>query len=231
MHAMSTDITIVHLAIAMASFVFAHFVMSGPLRRLLVKVLGAQSFLLVYSLISLGTFAWGVIAFDRAASTTPLWNGSHPFAWAIGSILTIVALALILPSFVQNPALPGVKAAGLGTVIPSGVFTITRHPMMWGFSLWALGHIVVAPETRVFLFMGSLVLLGLLGSHFQDKRKLAQNEREFGPWQRRTTFWPDVRQFGRIGIIWLIAVLLWFAATALHYGLFGIPAGLLLWIV
>ena len=224
------DSTIIHLAIAMASFVISHFLMSGPLRRPLISALGAQPFLLCYSVVSLGTFAWAAVAYDRAAVTAPLWSGMHPLAWIAGSILTIVALALILPSFVRNPALPGAKAAGLGTVVPTGVFTITRHPMMWGFSLWALGHIIVAPELRVMIFMGSLILLGLLGSHFQDQRKLAENTREFEPWQRRTSFWPDVRQFTRLKATWLVAAVLWFIATVVHREAFGIPAGPWLWL-
>jgi len=227
---MQIDKTLLHLAIAMASFVLSHFLMSGISRRPLISTLGQQSFLLFYSLVSLCTFAWAVVAFDRASATTPLWDGTHPVPWLMGSILTIVAVALILPSFARNPALPGAKAAGLGTVIPHGVFTITRHPMMWGFSLWALAHIIVAPELRLFIFMGSLILVGLLGSHFQDKRKLAQNTREFAPWQRRTTFWPKVSQFRRIGIVWLIALVLWFIATTVHWELFDIPAGIWLWL-
>lgn len=220
------DNTHIHLTISMASFVLSHFLMSGPLRRSLISALREQGFILFYSLVSLCTFAWAAVAFDRAVTMPSAWDGTHPLPWLLGSVLTIVSLAFLLPSFVRNPALPGVKAAGLGTVIPTGVFRITRHPMMWAFSLWALGHIIVAPEPRVFIFMGSIILVALLGSHFQDKRKVAQNNREFGPWQRRTTFWPDVRQFGRIGIVWLIALVLWFLATTLHWELFGIPAGL-----
>jgi hypothetical protein len=74
--------------------------------------------------------------------------------------------------------------------------------------------------------MGTLILLGLLGSHFQDKRKLAQNKREFEPWQRRTSFWPNLRRLGNLGLVWLIAVVLWFIATIIHWEVFGIPAGL-----
>lgn len=227
---MKIDTTLLYLAIAMASFVLSHFLMSGVFRKSLISALGEQGFLLSYSAVAICTLAWAAIAFDRASATEPLWDGMHPLAWLIGSVLTIVALALLLPSFGRNPALPGAKAAGLGTVIPTGVFTITRHPMMWAFSLWALGHIIVAPQLRVLIFMGSLILVGLLGSHFQDQRKLAQNAREFGPWQRRTTFWPNVRQFRRIGIVWLIAVLVWFIIATVHWEVFGIPAGLWLWL-
>ena len=224
------DFALVQLSMASASFVITHFAMSGPLRRPMNSLLGAQGFLAIYSLVSLVTFAWAVVAFDRVPASAMAWNGTHPLAWIAGSVLTIVSLAFLLPSFMHNPALPGVKPAGLSTVIPSGVFAITRHPMMWGITLWALGHIIVAPTAQVAIFMGALILVALLGSHFQDKRKLAQSRREFGAWQRRTTFFPDLAQLGQIRITWLVAVLLWFIATIVHWEFFGIPAGPWLWI-
>ena len=31
---------------------------------------------------------------------------------------------------------------------PRGVFAITRHPMMWSFTLWGTAHILVFPTTE-----------------------------------------------------------------------------------
>lgn len=227
---MDWDGNTINLALAMSSFALAHFSMSGVLRRKLISTLGTQPFLLAYSLVSLCLFAWAVVAFDRAPATAALWDGAHPVAWAAGSLLSILALGLLLPSFARNPALAGQKAAGLGTVIPSGVYTITRHPMMWGISLWALSHIIVAPQPRVFIFMGALIIVALLGSHFQDKRKVALNNREFAPWMRRTTFLPDLTKLGQIPVTWMVALIVWFLITTLHWHFFGIPAGLWMWI-
>lgn len=192
--------------------------------------MGAQNFLLFYSAIALCLFGWVFVAFDRAPHTAQLWNGMNPIVWTVASIVSILSLALLLSSFSRNPALPGVNAAGLGTIIPTGVFTITRHPMMWGIALWALSHILVAPEARVLILMAGLILVALLGSHFQDKRKIRQNNREFGPWQRRTTYWPNVRKLGELRTATLIALVVWFLATTAHWHFFGIPAGLWMWI-
>ena len=224
------DFGLVHLMVVAGSFIATHFALSGPFRRPLMSRLGEQGFLITYSLISIVTFGWTVVAFDRAPATAAVWDGTNPVAWIIGSVLTIVALVFLLPSFKRNPALPGVKAAGLGTVIPTGVFTITRHPMMWGITLWAVGHIVVAPNAPVGILMGALILVALLGSHLQDKRKLAQNKREFSPWQRRTSFWPEWRKLGNLRLTWLVALLVWFVITVVHWEFFGIPAGLWLWL-
>ncbi|MBF9150906.1 NnrU family protein [Novosphingobium jiangmenense] len=224
------DPALIHLVVATAGFVGTHFLMSGPLRPTLASALGSQGFLLLYSLVSIGTFAWAVVVFDRAPADGALWNGMSVAPWALASILTITALALLIPSFARNPALPGKSAAGVGTWIPVGVFRVTRHPMMWGIALWALGHMIASPTPRVLILMAGLILLALLGSHFQDKRKVAQNKREFSPWQRRTTFWPQLRELAGLKTIWLLAFLVWFIATWLHYHLFGIPAGLWMWV-
>lgn len=218
------------LAAAVGLFTLTHFAMSGFLRARLISALGNQTFLLVYSLVALCLFAWMLVAFDRAPSTAQLWNGTHPVAWFVASVVTIVALALLLPSFSRNPALPGHNAAGLGTIIPSGVYAITRHPMMWGIALWAIAHIIVAPEARVLILMVGLIVVALLGSHYQDKRKIRQNNREFAPWQRRTTYWPNLRNLGELRTTWLVALLVWVIATMAHWHFFGIPAGLWLWI-
>lgn len=224
------DAGLLNLVVATVAFVATHFIMSGPLRPVLASRFGAQGFLLLYSLISIATFAWAVIAFDRVDSDFTLWNGMETIPWALASLLTITALVLLIPSFVRNPALPGKSAAGVGTWIPVGVFRVTRHPMMWGIALWALGHMIASPSPRVLILMAGLILLALLGSHFQDKRKVAQNKREFSPWQRRTTFWPQLRELAGLKTIWLLAFLVWFIATWLHYHLFGIPAGLWMWV-
>lgn len=224
------DTWLAQLLVSAAFFVASHFIMSGPLRSPMISALGQQSFLLVYSLVSLAAFAWMVVAFDRVDSDIALYDGMAVIPWLIASVLTLVGLALLLPSFGRNPALPGRKAAGLGTVIPSGVFKVTRHPMMWGFTLWALGHLIAAPTLRVAILMGSIILLALVGAHLQDRRKLAGNTREFGPWQRRTSFWPRLGHLGALGLAWPLALLLWFLATWIHYEFFGIPAGLWMWI-
>lgn len=224
------DADLIHLVIATAAFVFTHFAMSGPLRQPLVSRLGAQGFLLLYSLVSIGTLAWSVVVFDRTDADWQAWNGMAPVPWALASLLTLTGLALLIPSFARNPALPGKTAAGLGTVIPVGVFRVTRHPMMWGIAIWALGHMIAAPSARVLVLMTGIILLALVGSHFQDKRKVAGNKREFGPWQRRTTFWPKFGELLRLHTILLITFLVWFIATWIHYHLFGIPAGLWLWL-
>lgn len=223
-------VSLIQLFLVVGAFLLTHFLMSGMFRKKLLRSLGKANFLLVYSLTSICLLGMAIVLFERSPNDHVLWNGMHPVAWAAASVLTIIATALLLPSFQGNPALPGVKAAGLATVIPSGVYTITRHPMMWAIAFWSLSHIIAAPSLRSLILMGGMIVLALLGSHLQDKRKLAENTREFAPWQRRTSFWPQLRNLGRLKLTWITALVLWFLVTLVHWELFGIPAGPWMWL-
>ncbi|WP_062341875.1 NnrU family protein [Novosphingobium sp. CCH12-A3] len=224
------DHALIQLIVATTAFVFSHFVMSGPAREPLVSIMGKQGFLLFYSVISFATLAWASVTFVHAASAPLLWDGTGDVPWVLSSLLTIAALTLLIPSFAGNPALPGKKLAGLSAVLPAGVFRVTRHPMMWSIALWAFAHILVAPSPRVLVLMTGLIILSLVGSHFQDKRKLAENRRDVGAWQRRTSFLPRIAELPALGTIWLYAAILWFLVTWLHFHLTGIPAGLWKWL-
>lgn len=217
------------LGIAATSFAATHFVLSHPLRRKLVRSLGNEVFLLVYSLIALATFGWMVVSFDRTPAGEPLWNGHAPLPWAVASVLTVIATALFLASFYRNPALAGAKLAGLSTVIPKGVFLITRHPMMFGIGIWALAHIIVAPTLRSLILMGTTLLVAIGGAHLQDRKKQALDAKNWGPWMRRTPFWPNIRKAGELGSIWALALALWLLFTWLHVPLAQEPAGV--WIL
>ncbi|MCW1382193.1 NnrU family protein [Novosphingobium sp. KCTC 2891] len=216
---------LVWLGAAMAAFLGTHFVLSHPLRAPLVRALGARGFQAVYSLIALATFGWTVIAFARTPAGTPLWDGTALVPWIVASLLTLVALALFMASLVGNPALPGARVHGLSAVLPRGVFRITRHPMMMGFALWSVSHILIAPTPRGFVLMGGLLLLALGGSHLQDEKKKALYGTEWRSWMKRTSFWPNLANIGELRIFLLGAILPWLFVTWLHIPLALVPAG------
>lgn len=219
------------LAAACTTFVGSHFVLSHPLRTPLVRRLGERGFLLVYSLIAFAALAWLALAFDRAPAGPALWNGAAPLPWIAASVLTLLALGLFVGSLSRNPALPQVQLAGLSARKPQGAFTITRHPMMMAFALWAVSHILIAPTPRTLLLALAILVLALIGARLQDARKLAANPREWGVWMQRTSFWPKLRRLGALGPLWIVAVLAWLAVTGLHVWLAGIPAGVWGWLV
>lgn len=220
------DHGLLHLGIACTAFVGSHFVLSNPLRRPLIRLMGETAFLAVYSLIALAALVWVVFAFDRAAGGAPLWDGTALLPWGAASLLTYLGLVLILASLDNNPALPRTNLAGLSARKPWGAFRVTRHPMMFGIALWALGHVLVAPTARGAVLHGSLVALALGGSALQDRRKQAASPREWGVWMARTTFFPRPREARALGSAWIAGAIVWVLLTGGHLYLADIPAGL-----
>lgn len=218
------------LSAASIAFVGGHFVLSHPLRPGLVKALGERGFLGLYSLVSLATFAWMVMAFLSAPFEPRLWDGFEDLPWAVASLLTIVALVLFLGSLKGNPALPEQKTAGLADKVPAGVFRVTRHPMMWGFALWAAAHILVSPTPRTLILAGSIGFLALVGAHLQDRKKRALLGSAWAAWEARTSYWPRLSQLGAAGWLWAAGFVLWLAITWAHAPLGFVPAGVWKWI-
>lgn len=214
------------LAAASAAFVGSHFVLSHPLRAPLVKAVGANLFLLLYSVVAIATFAWMVLAFARTPGEGALWDGFGLVPWVVTSVLTLLGAALLVGSFFGNPVVPGAKLDGLSAKRPRGAFVVTRHPMMWGLALIALGHVVVAPTTRSLVFMGALLLLALGGAAGQDHRKMVADPKEWGVWRQRTSFVPRLERIGAMKLELALATFLWLAITGLHLTFGGIPAGI-----
>ena len=177
-----------YLTLVSASILFvgSHFLMSHQLRAPLVRRFGANGFMLVYSFVSLATFVWMIFEFGRAPKAEGFWTVGE-VVWVIASAITLVSAVLFSGSFIRNPSLPGVPDA-LAAQTPSGVFKATRHPMMWGFALWGVGHILVAPRIDNFIFAGSLVFLALAGSKAQEIKKRRLMGGQWESWLRRTHF-------------------------------------------
>ncbi|WP_084355774.1 NnrU family protein [Novosphingobium lentum] len=218
------------LVTACLALLAGHFVLSHPLRKPLVKAVGPRAFLALYSLVAAATFAWMIMAFAHAPTEPALWDGTGDVPWLVSSLLTIVALALFLASLAGNPALPQANVAGLSTRKPSGVFRITRHPMMWGFALWAIAHMLVAPTPRTLVLAGTILILALVGAWLQDRKKVAMTGREWRTWMSRTRFAPGLSDWDALGWTWGLALIAWVLVTLVHVTTVGIPAGIWKWI-
>ncbi len=226
------DESLTPLIAASVTFIGTHFALSHPLRAPVVKALGPTGFLALYSVVALASFAWMVMAFRTiGAGGTPLWDGSGNAFWAAASLLSLIALTLFLGSLRGNPALPDPRATALAEQPVHGVFHITRHPMMWGFALWAVAHILVSPTPRSLVMVGSIAFLALVGAHLQDRKKEALLGANWASWEAKTSYWPRWAQLGKAGAaLWLISLGLWLAITWAHLALAYIPAGLWRWV-
>ena len=179
-------------------FVGSHFAMSHPLRAGLVRRLGDKGFQIAYTLVSFATLFLMVEGFQRAPVTAPFWP-ANDLLWAVATLLMLISAILFVGSLIGNPALPVPEAAAKRIAVkdPHGVFRITRHPMMWGFALWGVAHILIAPRIDTLILCGAIITLALVGAKLQDGKKFVLMGDAWLHWQSRTSFLP----FGR-GFAW-----------------------------
>ena len=226
------DAPLANLVAASVAFVGTHFALSHPLRAPLVKMLGERGFLALYSVVALVTFGWMIVAFRLVGpGGTPLWNGTGDIAWVVASVLTLCALVLLFGSLIGNPALPAAaKSAGLATKQPTGVFRVTRHPMMWAFALWAIAHGIVSSTPRSLIVSAAILILALVGAHLQDRKKAALLGADWNAWSARTRYWPRWAALFNVGWgLWALATVGWLAFTWAHIHANGMTAGLWRW--
>ena len=219
-----------HLIVASLAFLATHYVASTPLRDVLVKTMG-KAYLGVYTLIAFATLGWMIWAFYHApfvnlwyaVALRPLPLILMPFA------LIFIVCALTTP----NPTLVG-KEKLLGSKEPArGILRITRHPLMWGFALWALSHIVARGDAAAVIFFGTFAVLAVSGAWLIDRRKAATHGEE---WRRFAAVTSNVpfgaiaggrNQFKAGEIGWwkvALALVLYALLVVFHHRLFGAHA-------
>jgi uncharacterized membrane protein len=224
------DPALLSLTAASVTFVGTHFALSHPLRAPIVARIGEGPFLGLYSLVAAGTLVWMVFAF-RAAPLADLGGGTGEIGWAVATVLTLPALLLFLGSLWKNPALPNPGASAAIDRAPTGVFAVTRHPMMWGFALWAVAHLIIDWSWRTTIVATAILLLALVGAHLQDRKKEALLGEPWAGWEAKTSYWPRwSRLFSAGAALWLATIALWLAITWAHINAAGVPAGLWRWI-
>ena len=220
------------LVIGAVLFVGLHFLLSHGLRSRLVSAWGLKPYLGVYSLLSLISFAimlWGYGKADGAF----LWSAPAWGYWAAQPVMLAAAILFVGSMLNMSPAAPENDKALASPAATRGVFAITRHPMMWGFALWAIVHMVMNGDSATLVLTSAILLLALVGAAGQDVRKRA----EIGPaWEgfvTRTSYWPFGAQIsGRRdwSTLWpgwaatLGGILLYGALLIGHDWLFGVPA-------
>ena len=181
------------LLAAMFIFVASHELLSHPLRRPLVNAIGVRPFMAFYSLVAFATGALAIWGFARAPVEV-LWT-APAIVLQLAAPLMVVASILFVGSLLDaNPALPGAEGRLTSAPVPRGVLRVTRHPMMWGFALWAIVHIIVAGTSRSVVFASGILVLALFGAAMQDRKKQALLGEGWTAWRAQTAFIPFAAQ-------------------------------------
>jgi uncharacterized membrane protein len=219
-----------HLVVASLAFLVTHYVASTPLRDVLVKTMG-KAYLALYTLVAFATLGWMIWAFYHAPFVN-LW-----YAVALRPVpLVVMPFALILivcALTMPNPTLVGKEGLLKSTEPAGGILRITRHPLMWGFTLWACSHIVARGDAAAAVFFGTFAVLAVSGAWLIDRRKAAAHGEE---WRRFAAVTSNV-PFGAIAggrnhfepaeIGWwkvVLALVLYVLLLVFHHRLFGAHA-------
>lgn len=212
---------------AFTVFLIAHSLPSiRPLRAGLVARLGRRGYLAAYSVASLALLAWLVSAALRAPYLG-LWT---PPVWAYHQALLTAPLGVILAVaglLRPNPLSIGVAGGDFDETRP-GLVGVTRHPVLWGFALWAFAHVPPNGDLVSVVLFGALGGFSLAGFTLVDRR----TRRQLGAaaWRRLAAACPLVpfaRGLPRFAGRDLLALGLGVAAVALllgglHLRLFGV---------
>ncbi len=152
---------------SLALFVALHSVPAIPaIRGQLISRLGRVPYLLLYSLVSL--VALGLVfrtAF--ALDYIPLWDAA-PWQALVTIVMAPIGLFLVLAGLVSRNPLSITLRPDDGSM--GAVVSVTRHPVLVGFLLWATGHLFPNGDLRSVILFGLLALFCLGGIAMQEAR-------------------------------------------------------------
>lgn len=155
-----------NLLIALGVFLALHSVPAiAPIRAGAIAVLGRRTYLGLYSLVSVLVLAW---VFQAALTTDyiPLWQ---PAGWQAKVTLVTAPIGVFL-------VLAGLASANPLSITmrqderPGAITTVTRHPVLWGFLFWSLGHLVPNGDLRSLILFGGLAIFTASGFALLDRR-------------------------------------------------------------
>lgn len=159
--------------LALALFLALHSIPAiPPIRAGLVAIAGRRAYLFVYSLASVASLAW-VFHAAFALDYVELWPPAPWQAWIAVALVPVALFLLIAGLISSNPLSISFRRRESR---PGAIVSITRHPVLWGFFLWALGHVVANGDLRSLLLFGSLGLFAIMGMAITERR----NRRRLG---------------------------------------------------
>jgi uncharacterized membrane protein len=166
--------------LALLLFLTAHVVPPAPpVRRRLIALLGRRGYLLGYSVLSLLLLTWIIVA-ARDAPYVTLWTFEP---WQ--PVVPVIAMPLAFWFVTVGLAEPNPLSISLRHSDPAAplapIVKIARHPVLWGFLIWALAHLPPNGDLVSLVLFGGLAGLALAAMPVLDRRARARLGKEH--WQ------------------------------------------------
>ena len=215
------------LAAASAAFLLTHLASGMPLRAKLVAALGEWPYRGLYSTVAFLTLGWAIFAYAHAPAQELLWTPLRHLPVAVMPFAFILAAG----GLARNPTAVGAEKLLKSDEPARGMIRITRHPFMWGVMLWAGVHILANADAKSLVFFGGLLLVAVLGTLSQEKRKARAAGEDWQRFASATSHVPFVAVAqGRNRIVWreigwqgpILGLVLFAAFFGAHSWLFGV---------
>jgi len=208
----------------MAVFVLTHVIIGRTgIKPSLVTRFGSQTYLTLYSTLSLLLLAWVIYAV-LTAERVVLWDTP---AWSYGFAVLVSAAAFVLigiGAFSPNPLSVAFRKTGFDPDRP-GVVGWVRHPLILGLALWGVAHVPGNGDWPSLVLFGGSMLFGALGVFAVErrmKRRLGMRE-----WLRLARSRGNIDRWMILGTAG--GLVLWATSLLLHPVLFGVdPLSLVL---
>lgn len=198
-------------------------------RGRLSQQFGEVGFRVGYSVASLMSLVLLVLTY-KATGVIALWT--LPI-WLIWILALLMLPAFVL--FVASVAAPNPTAVGgkLGEAGPVGITRITRHPMLWSFTIWAAVHLLVNGDLASFFFFGAFLVTAVVGMPSIDRKLAAGNPTLWAALAPTTSILPfGAILTGRNKLVieeiprWVLiaGAVIWLLVTLTHHWIIGVSA-------
>jgi len=139
----------------------------------IVGVLGERAWLASFSALSIAGISWLAYSFNQAvAGPNHLYWAAPGWAYHLSPLVILVAaLFAVVGVTTPNPTAVGAEALAEKPETVKGILRITRHPFLWGATIWALWHVFVNGDKASIIFFGTFALLAMLGTFSIDDKK------------------------------------------------------------
>jgi uncharacterized membrane protein len=176
----------------LAVFIGSHVIAAVPaMRRALIARFSERGFLLAYSTMSVGLFAWLIVT-AMGSPTTALWAPAPWAYWVTVILMPFAALLLGASLLAPNPLSIALVPDTFDPERP-GAVAITRHPILWGLGLWGLSHVPPNGDTVMLTLFGGLGFFAFVGMAIVERKKRSSLGQ--GRWRSlaaRTSYLPFV---------------------------------------
>lgn len=177
------------LAIASAAWIMLHALVAGTFRPAIAGSVGEHAFRGIFSVLSVLSLGFLIWAY-RDAPFVPLWDFGIG-AGHLAKLLVFIAGFLLVGSLTpRNPNLAGADLLLKDALPAEGLIRITRHPMLWAFTFWAIAHLLANGHLAALMLFGAILVTAQNGMYSIDRKQQRRHGAAWDAFAARTSLIP-----------------------------------------